>query len=174
LITMRSFAEERKLRTVELLFTYPFSDFDIVWGKFVGMAWFFILLSAPMFGYLLLLYWLGGEFDWGPVLTGFLGFWLLGNAYLALGLFISSLTDNQVVSAVVTFGCLVVLWIFDWVASVADGRLALFFSSLSPLSHYREFTLGILDLSHGVYFCFFLFYFLFLALRSVETRNWKG
>jgi ABC-2 type transport system permease protein len=174
LVSMRAFAEERRQETLELLFTYPFSDFDIVWGKFLGLVWIFELLFLPTAAYLLLVRWLGGHFDWGPVLTSYLGFWLLGNAFLSLGLFISSLTVNQVVSAVVTFGCLILFWILDWVAGLTDGTLARFLMVLSPLSHYREFTMGILDLQHIVYFCFFHFYFLFLTLRSIETRNWKG
>lgn len=173
-MTMRSFAEERRLQTLELLYTYPFSDFEIVWGKFLGLVWIFELLFLPTLGYLLILHWLGGSLDWGPIITCYLGFWLLGNAFLALGLFISSLTESQVVSAFVTFALLIVFWMLDWAAGVSDGVWANFFKAFSPLTHYREFTLGILDLSHIVYFVFFHFYFLFLTLRSVESRNWKS
>jgi len=174
LLTMRSFAEERKLDTLELLFTYPLSDFDIVFGKFLGVLWFFKMTFIPPLLYLGLIYAMGGRMDAGPLLAAFLGFGLLGAAYLALGLFVSTLTENQVISAIVTFGLLLIFWIFDWMAGLVEGPWSAFLTALSPLSHYREFTLGILDLSHLVYFCFFLFYFLFLALRSIETRNWKG
>ena len=112
--------------------------------------------------------------DWGPIVMGFIGFWLLGNAYLALGLFVSSISENQVVSAIVTFGCLLIFWMLDWVAGVTDGAWSHFFAALSPIDHYREFTMGVLDLSNVAYFCFFHLYFLFLALRAVETRHWKG
>jgi len=173
-ITMRSFAEERKLQTLELLYTYPFSDFEIVWGKFLGLIWIFEALFLPTLSYLGILYWLGGRVDWGPVMTAYLGFWLLGNAFLSLGLFISSLTESQVVSAVATFGLLILFWISDWASLVAEGPLSSFLKAFSPLGHYRDFSLGILDLSHVVYFCFFHFYFLFLTLRSIETRNWKA
>ena len=174
MISMRSIAEERHLQSLELLYTYPFSDFEIIWGKFLGMVWFFELLLIPTLGYLLILHWLGAQIDWGPVLVGYLGFWLLGTAYLSLGLFVSSLSESQVVSAIVTFCALTIFWMLDWVTGVADGHWAHFLSALSPLGHYRNFTLGILDLSSIVYFCFFHFYFLFLALRSIESRNWKG
>ena len=174
LLTMRAFAEERKLQTLELLYTYPLSDFDIVWGKYLAAVSFLILMILPTAGYLVIVLWLGGSFDWGPIAVSYLGFLLLGMAYLSLGIFISSLTDNQVVSAIVSFSSLVVFWILDWVASLADGIWAIFFALLSPLNHYREFTLGILDLSHIVYFVFFQFFFLFLTMRSIETRNWKG
>ncbi|MCI0532046.1 MAG: ABC transporter permease subunit [candidate division Zixibacteria bacterium] len=174
LITMRSFAEERRSQTLELLYTYPFSDFEIVWGKFLGMVWFFEILVLPTAGYILVLRWLGAQIDWGPILIGYLGFWLLGNAYISLGLFVSTLSESQVVSAIVTFSCLTVFWMLDWVTGLADGRWAHLIAALSPLGHYREFSLGILDLSNVVYFCFFHFFFLFLALRSIESRNWKG
>lgn len=174
LLSMRSIAEERKMQTLELLYTYPFSDFEIVWGKYLGMVWLFELLLLPTIAYLGVVHWLGGSLDWGPIAIGYLGFWLLGSAYLALGLFVSSLTESQVLSAIVSFACLIVFWILDWVVGVSDGWIAHFFAALSPLTHYREFTLGIIDLSHVVYFFFFHFYFLFLTLRSIETRNWKG
>jgi ABC-2 type transport system permease protein len=174
LLSMRAFAEERKQETLELLFTYPLSDFEIVWGKFLGLVWFFELLFLPTGLYLVVMKSFGAEFDWGPIAMGYLGFWLLGNAYLSLGLFVSSCSENPVVSAIVTFSSLVLFWVLDWVAVISNGPWGKFFSSLSPLSHYQEFGLGILDLSNVVYFSFFTLYFLFLTLRSIEVRNWKG
>lgn len=174
LISMRSFSEEKKQQTLELLYTYPFSDFDIVWGKFLSMITFFGLLLLPTGIYSCWIYFLGGKLDAGPLLTGYLGFSLLASAYLSLGLFVSSLSESQIVSAVVTFGFLIVFWILDWVSGLVDGFWAHFLSALSPLAHYRDFTLGILDYSHTVYFVFFQLYFLFLTLRVIEARNWKG
>lgn len=173
-LTMRSFAEERRQETLELLFTYPLSDFEIVVGKQLGILLFFAALLLPLLGYPAVFRWLGGEFDWGPVWLGFLGFWSLGAAYLAAGVFVSSLTKNPIVSALGTFSVLLMFWIFDWADDVASGLWARVFSELSPLAHYRNFTLGILDVQDMVFFGFFFFYFLFLTLRSVETRNWKS
>lgn len=173
LLTMRSFAEERRQETLELLFTYPLSDFEVVAGKFLGLVWFFELLLLPLLGYLAVFRWLGGEFDWGPVLSGLFGFWLLGQAYLAAGIFVSSLTRSPVVSGFGTFALLLVFWILDWVETVSDGTWSRVLAALSPLKHYRDFTIGILDLQNVVYFLFFFLYFLFLALASTETRNWK-
>lgn len=172
-LTMRSFAEERRQETLELLFTYPLSDFEIVMGKQLGVLWFFEFLLLPLLGYLAVFSWVGGEFDWGPVLLGFLGFWFLGAAYLAAGIFISTLTKNTVTSACGTFGLLLLFWIFDWVAGIAEGPWERIFTELSPLRHYRNFTFGILDLQDILYLGFFYAYFLFLSLRSIETRNWK-
>jgi ABC-2 type transport system permease protein len=174
ILTMRSFAEEKRQETLELLFTYPVSDVEIVAGKQLGIVGFFGVLLAPLLGYLAVFHWIGGEFDWGPGLLGFFGFWLLGTAYLAAGVFISSLTKSPIVSALGTFSVLLVFWIFDWVKDISSGPWARVFSELSPLAHYRNFTLGILDVQDVVYFGFFFFYFVFLALRSIETRNWKS
>lgn len=173
LLTMRSFAEERRQETLELLFTYPLSDFEIVAGKYAGLLGFFALLVLPLFGYLAVFRWIGGEFDWGPVLSGFLGFWLLGLAYLAAGAFVSSLTRSPVVSALGSLSVLLLFWVFDWVENISDGPWAHIFAALSPLKHYRDFSVGILDVQNVVYFVFFFLYFLFLTLASIETRNWK-
>ena len=173
ILTMRSFADERKQETLELLFTYPLSDFEIIAGKTLGILWFFEVLILPLLGYLAVFRWIGGEFDWGPVMLGFLGFWLLGTAYLAAGVFLSSLCKNPVISAIGTFSVLVIFWVFDWVVGISDGVWAKIFEALSPLAHYKNFTVGILDIQDVVYFGFFFIYFVFLALRSIETRNWK-
>ncbi len=174
LLSMRAIAEERKQETLELLYTYPLSDFEIVMSKFMALTSFFILLFVPTVIYLWLLKVLGADIQWKVVAMGYLGFWLLGNAYLALGLFISSISDSQVLSGILTFGCLMVFWILDWVVGVTDGNLSRFLAALSPLGHYREFAFGIFDLSNFIYFVFFFLYFIFLTLRSVEVRNWKG
>lgn len=174
MLSMRAFAEERRHETLELLFTYPLSDFEIVAGKLIGLVCFFSVLLSPLAGYGALFCWAGGEIDWGPVLAGFAGFWVLGVAYLAAGVFMSSLTRSPVVSAIGTFGVLVVFWMLDAMKVGGEGMGSTLFSALSPISHYRNFTYGILDLRDVVYFVFFFFYFLFLALRSVETRNWRN
>lgn len=173
LVTMRAFSEERSQQTLELLFTYPLSDFDIVIGKFFGLVWFMVLLIAPTVGYLHLFQWLGGFLDWGPILAGYLGLVLLVCSFLSLGLFVSTLSSSQIISALVTFGSLLFLWSLEWVASITDGSGTWFVRQFSPFSHFREFTFGIIDLSHAAYFVFFCFFFLFLALRSIESRNWK-
>ena len=174
ILSMRALAEERRQETLELLFTYPLSDIEIVWGKLLGMVWFLEFLFVPTLLYAAVLFRLSGELDWGPVLMGFLGFWFLGTGYLTLGLFISSVAESPVVSSVITFGVLILFWILDWAVSATDGTLAHVLASISPLSHYREFTVGVIDIKNIAYFLFFHFFFLFLTLRSVETRHWKN
>lgn len=174
LISMKAFSEEKNQQTLELLFTYPLSDLDIVLGKFFGLCWFILLLLLPTVGYVYLFQWLGGALEWGPILSSYLGLFLLVSAFLSLGLFVSTLTENPVISALITFSSLLLLWGLEWVVGITDGQPAELVKLISPLSHFREFTFGILDFSHIVYFVCFCLYFLFLSLRSIETRNWKG
>ncbi len=174
LLSMRAFAEERRHETLELLFTYPLSDFDIVWGKFLGSAAFFALLTLPTLSYVFFIKHIGGEVELLPIVSGYLGFWLIGMAYLSLGLFISSISESPIVSAVITFSMLLIFWILDWAVGVSDGMLSKVLAAISPLGHFREFTVGMMDLKNLFYFIFFHFYFLFLTMRSIETRNWKG
>ncbi len=174
LLTMRAFAEERRQETLELLFTYPLSDFDIVWGKFLGLVWFFEMLTLPTLLYAFFVHSIGGELDWGPLACGYVGFWMLGMAYLSLGLFVSSISESPIVSAIITFSLLLLFWVLDWAVGVSDGMFAKILAAISPLAHFREFTVGVLDLRNIAYFLFFHIYFLFLTIRSIETRNWKG
>lgn len=174
LLTMRSFAEEKKQGTLELLFTYPLSDLEIVAGKLLGLILFFNLLLLPLAGYFWVFCQVGGVVDWAPAVSGLAGFWLLGIAYLSAGIFVSSLTRSPVMSALGTFGLLVVFWMLDIVKTAGEGPFAVVIEALSPITHFRNFTYGILDLRDLVYFGFFFVYFLFLSLRSIETRNWKN
>lgn len=174
LLSMRALAEERRQETMELLYTYPLSDFQIVWGKLTALVWFFELMFLPTLAYSGLLTLLGGQVQWKVIAMGYLGFWLLGCAYISLGLFISAISDSPVLSGIITFGVLTVFWILDWVTGITDGTLSKILSVLSPLGHYREFAFGIFDLSHFVYFALFNLFFIFLTIRAVEVRNWKG
>jgi len=120
------------------------------------------------------IHFLGVPVDLGVILTASLGFLLLGSAFLAIGLFFSSLTENQILAAVLTFSALLGLWIFEWLAGLLPapwpGRLA----ALSPFVHFRDFPLGIVDLTGLTFFLGVISFFFFLTLRTVETRNWKG
>lgn len=110
IITMRTFAEERKLGTIELLYTSPLTLQEIVFGKYLSCIVLFLIITGVTLEYPLLLR-LFGKPDWGPILTAYLGFVLLGMTFLAIGVFASSLTENQIVATVVSFSLLLLLWI---------------------------------------------------------------
>ncbi len=174
LLSMRSFAEEKRSGTLELLFTFPLNDLEIVLGKYFALLAQVVLLLLPVFAYAGVVRTLGAKLEWGIVFSGCLGFILLGSAFLAVGLFFSSLTENQIIAAVSTFLFLLGVWILEWILGQVPGRWALGIGRLSPFVHYRDFPLGIIDFTDAAYFLAVILFFIFLTHRVVETRNWKG
>ena len=110
----------------------------------------------------------------GPLATGYLGLVLMGGMFLAIGLFASSLTENQIVAAVVTFGILLMLWVLGWTAEFAGGPLGTVLTHLSILEHNDTFAKGVLDTKDVIYYLDFTALALFLTLRSLEARRWAG
>jgi ABC-2 type transport system permease protein len=173
LVTMRLFAEEKKLGTIELLWTYPVRDGEIVLGKFLAAWVFFLIMLAPtalgpavFYRYY--------PFDIAPVLAGYLGMILIGSAFIACGLFISSLTENQVVSAMVTYGILVLFWFLTWNEEVATHEVVGLLLGLSLFDRFFNFTRGVIDTKDVAFFAMFITFFLFLTWQSLATRTWRG
>ena len=171
-VTMRLLAEEKRTGTIELLITMPVRDLDVVLGKFLAtLALFFVmlLLTVPYYFFINRL----GNVDWGPVASGYLGLLLLSAAGTAMGLFASSITENQIVAFMLTFCSLFVLWILDYVGAAAGGWLGDFFGFISFQRRLMPFTRGVIDLRNVVYFLSVAGFFLFLSVRSLESRRWK-
>jgi len=173
LVTMRLFAEEKKLGTMELLWTYPVRDGEIVLGKFLA-AWLFyvIMLVGTAAGPLIFYFYHG--FDVPPVLAGYLGMLLLGSAFIACGLFVSSLTENQVVSAMVSYGILVLFWFLTWNEEAATHAIMRWLLGLSLFDRFFNFTRGVIDSKDVAFFVMFVAFFLFLTWQSLATRTWRG
>lgn len=172
-LTMRSFSEEKRSGTLELLFTYPLSDLEIVLGKYFSLLLQVALFILPAFIYAGVMQLFKVKIEWGIVLSGCLGFLLLGSAFVSIGLFFSSLTENQIVAASLTFTFLLAVWILEWAVRLLPEVWAVM-GFFSPFMHYRDFPLGILDFSDASYFLAVTLFFLFLSQRVIETRNWKG
>jgi ABC-2 type transport system permease protein len=173
LLTMRLFAEEKKLGTIELLFTSPVRDSDIIMGKYLACLLVYTLMLALTFLYPILL---GVVYsvEIGPVAAGYAGLFLLGAACIACGIFLSSLTENQIVAAIATIGVLLFLWLIDWNEGIVGARGVVILHQLSLSEHYFNFIRGVIDLDDVVYYLSFVFLFLFLTHRSLESRKWKG
>lgn len=171
-LTMRLVAEEQKLGTIELLLTAPIKDWEVVLGKFLASMIFFVGTLAFTLYYVVLLYWFGDP-DTGPLLTGYLGIILYGAAALSVGLLASTLTSNQIVAAVVGFGLLLLLSLIDQTASLVSGIPAEILSQISLSAHYDDFSRGVIDTSNLVYYISVTALFLFLAVRSLESRRWR-
>jgi ABC-2 type transport system permease protein len=174
ILTMRSFSEEKKEGTIELLFTYPISDFQIVAGKFLSLLAVYIVMLLPLLVYPVLISLVGGVLVFKTYMAGMLGLVLLGAAFISIGLFISSLTKNQIVAVSITFGALLFFWIIGWSASFVSAELAAFINAISLLEHFGNFAQGLIDTQDVLFYILFIFYFLFFTLRVVESRNWRG
>ena len=172
LLTMRLLSEEQKLGTLELLLTSPVRDWEVVLGKYLASYLILVATLALTLYYVLLLY-IFGEPDTGPVLSGYLGLLLHAGAALAIGLLGSSLSGNQVVAAVVGIAILLMLDFVDRVAALVGGTAGDVLNGFSLNLHVADFTRGVIDTENVVYFLSLAAVFLFLTIRSLETRRWR-
>jgi ABC-2 type transport system permease protein len=171
-LTMRLLAEERKLGTIELLLTAPVKDSEIILGKFLGSLSIVSVMLALTFYYPLLLV-IFGDPDFGPMAAGYLGIFMLSCASLAIGIFASSLSSNQIVAAVVAGGILFGLWFLGSAADYLPEVLGDVISYFSLSSYYTDFVTGIIDTRGIVYYLSITALFLFLAIRSLENSRWN-
>lgn len=171
-LTMRVIADEQRQGTFELLMTYPVSEFEIVMGKFFAMLLVFTLMLLPILLHLFLLKMAGGIFEWRVALSCFLGLFLLGMAFLTLGIFASSLTDNQMVSALLAFAFLLLLWIASWVSEFLPPFFVVWVNEISAIRHLEDFFKGVIEVKHIFYYVFFAFFFLLVTKWRLESRKW--
>ncbi len=172
MVTMRTYSEEKRSGTIELLLTSPLTDVQIVLGKFLGaMALYCAMLAITIVHLGVLFLW--GNPEWKPILTAYLGFVLFGGCFVSLGLFISSLSKNQIVAGVVTFAVFLLLWVVSWIGSITPEAEKLT-SYLSIVEHFDDFTKGVIDTSHLIYYLSFITFGLFLTVKSVESERWRG
>jgi ABC-2 type transport system permease protein len=173
MITMRTYSEEKRSGTIELLLTSPVTDFQIIMGKFLGaMALYASMLLVTLI-HLGVLYAFGRP-EWIPIATGYLGLLLMGGCFISVGLLISSFTKNQIVAGMVTFAVFLLLWVINWVGSFSGPTTMSILEYLSITSHFDDFTRGIIDTKHLLYYLSFIAFGLFLTARSVDTERWKG
>jgi len=173
LITMRLFAEERKLGTEELLLTLPLRTSEVVIGKFAASFIFYLIILALTAIYPILLFAFGNP-EAGPILVGYLGLFLLGTSFIAVGIFASSLTENQIVAYVVSFVAILMFFIIGWPAqTVGASTLGEVLSYLSLVEHFTDFSKGLIDTKHIAYYITFILFCLFLTKRSFESLKWR-
>ena len=171
LFTMRTFAEEHRTGTDELLMTTPLSLHHIVLGKYFAVLTMFVVMLGISAEFPIILARLGKP-DIGPLLGGYVGLLLMGASFIAVGIFASSLTNNQMVAGIVAFGILLLLWLIEWAPSMVGSAYEKFFAELSILRHYADFEKGVIDTTHVYYYVALIFVSLFLTVRSLETRRW--
>jgi ABC-2 type transport system permease protein len=173
MLTMRLFAEEQRSGTIELLLTYPVRDGEVLAGKYLAsLALLALLLVLTLLYPGLVAYFT--KVEWGPILTGYLGLLLTGAVFLAVGVLVSSMTENQIVAGFGTFGILLAFWIVGWGAEFVGGTLRNVVQYLSIGDHLDGFTRGLIDTKDLVYYLSGVGLALFLTLRSLESKRWKG
>jgi ABC-2 type transport system permease protein len=173
MITMRTYAEEKRSGTIELLLTSPLTDFQIIMGKFVGAMALYAAMLAITLVHIGVLFAFGNP-EWRPVATGYLGLLLMGGCFISVGLLISSLTRNQIVAGMVTFAVFLMLWVINWIGTFTGPTTQEVLNYLSITDHFDDFTRGVLDTKHLVYYVSFIAFGLFLTARAVDTERWSG
>jgi ABC-2 type transport system permease protein len=173
IITMRLFAEEKRTGTIELLATSPVHDAEIILGKWLASLLLYagmLLLAALNFLWLFRY----GNPDWKPLAVAYLGLLLQAGALLAIGVFISTLTRNQIIAGAVTFAICLLLWVLEWVSGYESATWAQVLSYLSVLTHFDSFGKGVLSSKDAVYYLSLIIAGLFLTARSMESLRWRA
>jgi len=173
LITMRTYAEEKRSGTIELLLTSPLTDFQIIMGKFIGAVALYALMLAVTLPHMGILF-IYGNPEWKPIVSGYLGLLLMGASFISIGLLISSLTKNQIVAGMVTFAVFLMLWIITWIGSFSGPTVDQLTQYLSIIDHLDDFSKGVLDTKHLIYYVSFITFGLFLTAKSVDSERWRG
>ena len=173
LITMRTYAEEKRSGTIELLLTSPVTDVEIIIGKFLGAMLLYAAMLAVTLIHIGILFIFGNP-EWKPIATGYLGLLLMGGCFLSLGLFISSLTKNQIVAAMATFAVFLMLWVINWISTFVGPTTQTVLQYLSLTEHFDDFAKGIIDTKHVIYYLSFMAFGLFLTAKSVDSERWRG
>ncbi len=172
LLTMRLLSEEKKINTDELLYTSPISINQIILGKYCASL-FVLLVMLLLTGILSIFTFIHGNPEIQPIFIGYLGLFLMGAAFMAVGIFFSSLTENQIVSAVLTFGALLLFWVLNWAGYSAGGIWKDVLNYVSFFQHFDDMTKGILDTTDMVYYLSFIFLGLFLTHSVIQSRRWR-
>jgi ABC-2 type transport system permease protein len=171
-VTMRLISEEKKSGTLEVLLTLPVEDYQIVLGKFLaGMVLIFVAVILTLV-YALTLSGLG-SLDFGSVVAGYVGLLFLGATYLSIGIFTSSLTQNQIVAFITSFMIIFILFMLDKVLIFVPAFLASFLEYLSVDYHFSNLARGVIDSRDVLYFLSLTFLFLFFSVRALSNRKWR-
>ena len=173
LLTMRLYADERRSGTLELLFTLPISDPIVLGAKCSATFMVFLIMLCLSVPSMLILSYLG-EVEWGVVLCGYLGLFLLGTAFITVGCFASALTENQIVAAVIGFGILLFSWIINWSIPYAGATTGQVLKYLSLFVHFGNFVHGLVDIRSVFFYIMVTLFFFVTTLKVIEFRRLKG
>ena len=178
ILTMRTMADDKRQKTDQLTLTSPVSLFGIVAGKFLAAFFVFFCAVVVMLVYALFLATAvkaaDAEFGWANFWGNFMGMLLMGGVFISLGIFISNLTENQMIAAIGSIGANIALCMFDLISTyVPNETIASILNNLSVFYKYSEFTVGIFSLKNIVFFLSIIVIFNFLTMRFIERRRWS-
>ena len=171
-ISMRLLAEEQRTGTVELLLTNPVQEWEIVTGKFLAS----VLLVLVMLGLTLLFplfLFIYGNPDRGPIITGYVGIFLQAAAFLSIGLWASSLTQNQIVAAIVSFALLLILWLSENLGQFLGGTIGSIISYTSVITHFQSFPQGVIQSNDVIYYLSLVLAGIVLSTLSLQSRRYR-
>ncbi len=169
-ISMRLIAEELRSGTIELLLTNPVEEWQVVTGKFLASVGLFLVMLA-LSGLFPIFLFVFGNPDRGPLVSGYLGIFLQAIAFLAVGLWASSLSQNQIIAAVLAFAFLILLWLSDSLGQFLGGTLGTIVSYMSVVSHFNDFPRGVVNLKDVVYFLTLTAAGLVLTTLTLQSRR---
>jgi ABC-2 type transport system permease protein len=173
MVTMRTYSEEKRSGTIELLLTSPLTDNQIILGKFLGAMGLYGAMLAVTIPHVALLFWFGNP-EVVPILVTYLGLLLMGGCFISVGLLISSFTKNQIVAVMLTFTVFLMLWVINWIASFTGPTTQSVLNYLSITDHLDDFTRGVVDTRHLVYYVSFIAFGLYMTRQSVDSERWRG
>lgn len=171
IMSMRTFAEEKKLGTIELLLTKPVTDFDIIIGKFLAVLGLTIATVLPTIVYVVTLTFLG-PVDIGPIVSAYIGLFLMAGVYISIGVFTSSLTENQIIAAILSFVIIFVLYLLNFILGYLPTTISNILQYISSSYHFNSIQRGVLDSRDLIYYISGITIFLFLTRLSLESRKW--
>ncbi len=172
MLTMRLFADEKKMRTEELLLTSPVRISAIIIGKYLAALVIYAIILLLTATYAIFVF-VNGNPELAPLLTAYLGLFLLGAVFIAIGLFASALTENQVIAAVISFSSIILIWVISWVGESGPGAWRGILTYLSFFSHFKNMVSGVIDTQDIVYYLSFIFLGLYLTRSIFEFRKWR-
>ena len=174
-LSMRLFAEEKKSGTIELMFTYPVKDIQMVLGKGLASLTVLLVMLALSVPGVFMAFKFAGSWEWGPVLSGYLGMFLMGVSFLSLGILISALSENQIVALIISYGALLAFWFLGWAIDPNSGKkMADVLTEFSIIQHLDNFIKGVIDTRDVVYYVLFIFTCVFLTASVLESKRWRG
>jgi len=175
MLTMRLFAEEKRQGTIELLATSPITSLQVVMGKFLAAAGLYaLMILAGLVNVALIWAYASNPPEWRPVLTGALALFLVGLSFIALGLFLSTLTRNQIVAGILGFGLALVFWIFSWFDQPTAATWEKVVAYLGVTTHMDDMAKGVIDLKDVVFYLSVIAFGVFAAHQSVESQRWRA